>query len=166
MQRTGGVEKPGVIQSAALDGLAKQLLRDLPPRVVIAGGPRCGKSILSEKLVADGRLLHDGEELVDRPEWAGMTKQEKWSAGSLLASRWLDEPGPWVCENVAMPRALRKWLKRNPSGKPCDLVVWLGTNVVARVKGQESMAEGCLTVWLQVRPELFRRGVRIRELNG
>jgi hypothetical protein len=154
MQRTEGIERPGGIQSAALDGLARQLLRDLPPRVVIAGGPRCGKSVLSSKLGIP--RVRGTDELI------GLG----WSEASLAASRWFDEPGPWIAEGVAMPRALRKWLAAHPVGKPCDLVVWLGVAVVARVAGQESMAAGCLKVWQEVRPELFRRGVRIRELNG
>lgn len=154
MQRTEGVEKPGAIQSAALDGLARQLLRDLPSRIVIAGGPRCGKTILSGKLGVE--RVRGTDELI------GLG----WSESSEAASHWFEEPGPWICEGVAMPRALRKWIDRHAAGTPADLVVWLGPPVVARVAGQEAMAKGCLTVWREIRPELFRRGVRIRELNG
>jgi hypothetical protein len=154
MQRTEGVERPNGVRAAALDGLARQLLRDLPSRVVIAGGPRCGKSQLSRALGVP--RVRGTDELI------GLG----WSEASLAASRWFDEPGRWICEGVAMPRALRKWLAAHPTGTPADLIVWLGNPVVARVPGQESMAAGCLTVWKQIRPELFRRGVRIRELNG
>ena len=155
MQRTEGVAAPNRIQAAALDGLAQQLKRDLPSRIVIAGGPRCGKSILSGKLAVT--RVRGTDELI------GLG----WSEASDAASRWFNEPGPWICEGVAMPRALRKWLAAHPgNGKPADLVVWLGVAVVARVPGQEAMAAGCLTVWREIRPELFRRGVRLRELNG
>lgn len=152
MQRTEGVETPNPTRAMALESLARELRGNLPARVVIAGGPRCGKSVLSGKLgitpvFGSDKLIGLG-----------------WSEASLAASRWLDEPGPWVAEGVAMPRALRKWLARNPVGNPADLVVWLGQPVVARVAGQESMAAGCLTVWREIRPELFRRGVRIREV--
>ncbi len=155
MQRTAGTETPSGIQSAALDGLARQLLRELPGRIIIAGGPRCGKSVLSRKLGVTP--VRGTDELI------GLG----WSEASEAASRWFNEPGPWIAEGVAMPRALRKWLAAHPgSTKPADLVVWLGVAVVARVAGQEAMAAGCLTVWREIRPELFRRGVRIRELNG
>ena len=90
-----------------------------------------------------------------------MTKAEKWSAGSALASTWLDEPGPWICENVAMARALRKWLKRNPTGKPADLVVNLTLPVEPRTPGQDGMAVGCETVMREILPELRRRGVTV-----
>jgi hypothetical protein len=132
-------------------------------RVVIAGGPRRGKSTIAEKLVATGVTHHHGEELVDRPEWAGMTREEKWSAGSELAATWLNEPGPFVCENVAMGRAPRKWLKQNPTGKPADVVVHLSEPVDETIPGQETMAAGCETVWKQIRSELVMRGVRVIE---
>ncbi len=117
----------------------------------MVGGPRRGKSHLGRKLSDDGRVYHHGEELV------GLD----WSAGSQRASEWLDEPGPWVCENVAMARALRKWLARNPTGTPADLIVVLRLPVDDRIPEQDAMAKGVETVWLEVEPELRRRGVKI-----
>lgn len=125
------------------------------------GGPRVGKSTVGERIAEDGRRYHHGEELKDRPEWAGLTKVEKWSKGSEIASGWFDEPGPWICENVATARALRKWLAAHPTGTPADLIVVLRMPVDQRVKGQEAMAVGVETVWQQVEPELRRRGVKI-----
>lgn len=119
--------------------------------MVVVGGPRRGKSTLSQKLARDGRTYHHGEELL------GLD----WSAGSEKASRWFDEEGPWICENVATARALRKWLARNPTGTPADLIVVLRLPVDDRVKGQDVMAAGVETVWRQVEPELRRRGVKI-----
>jgi len=60
-----------------------------------------------------------------------------------------------------MPRALRKWLAANPEGAPADFLVWLNAPVSARVRGQEAMAKGCETVFLEVRAALADRGVRI-----
>lgn len=131
-----------------------RLLQSQSPRhkrIVIAGGPRSGKSTLAGKLKPDGYRLHDGEEL----------KGQGWSDGSERASRWLDEPGNWICENVAMARALRKWLIRNPTGLPADLFIQLDTQVAERVTGQITMAAGCRTVWDQIEPELVRRGAKI-----
>lgn len=108
--------------------------------------------MLAGKLLRDGYRLHDGEELV------GLD----WSAGSELLSAWLDEPGPWVIENVAAARGIRKWLLRNPrEGLPGDLFIHLDTQVETRAPGQWSMAKGCQTVWNEIEPELGRRGAKI-----
>jgi hypothetical protein len=127
-------------------------------RIVIAGGPRAGKSTLAANLNSDRRYrIHDGEELVGCD----------WSAGSLQASRWLDEPGPWICENVAMSRAMRKWLARNPTKPfPADLIIHVGLQVVDRLPGQQSMALGCQTAWEEIKPELMRRGAFILEARA
>ncbi len=119
----------------------------------MAGGPRAGKSTLAEGINGEHKI-HNGEELVG----------VDWSAGSLTASLWLSEPGPWICENVAMARALRKWLARNPAGSPADIIVHLNEPVVERSRGQHAMALGCATVWNEIKPELEARGVRILEL--
>ena len=136
----------------ALDGLVRLLLTQSHQRVVIAGGPRSGKSHLAAKLLRNGQRLHDGEELTG----------VEWSAGSELFSRWLDEPGPYICENVAAARGLRKWLLRNPlGGLPADLFIQLDTQVDTRAPGQEAMAKGCRTVWDEIEPGLVRRGAKI-----
>jgi hypothetical protein len=145
------------------DALAASIAQSGARRIVIAGGPRRGKSEVAKKLLGPGVTHHHGEELIDRPEWAGMTKAERWSAGSELAATWLDEPGPFVAENVAMARALRKWLKAHPEGKPADVVVHLRDPVIETVPGQESMAAGSETVWKEIRSELVIRGVRVIE---
>lgn len=142
----------------AANGLARVVrpqLRD-HPRIIIAGGPRAGKSTAARQLVAaHHRRFHHGEELV------GI----EWSAGSEKASRWFDEPGPWLCENVAMARALRKWLTRNPHGVPADLIIHMGGFCIEPLPGQARMAVGCRTVWNEIKPELMRRGAKIIESN-
>jgi hypothetical protein len=88
-----------------------------------------------------------------------------WSASSLAASFWFNEAGPWFCEGVTMPRALRKWLARaSEHTPPADLIVYLHEPVVVRSRGQHVMALGCLTVWNEIKPDLIRRGTRILEL--
>jgi hypothetical protein len=130
-----------------------RLAPQLPARVVIAGGPRRGKSWLAERL-SNGRRLHDGEEI--RKRGVGLGPE-----ASLLASQWLDEPGPWICENVIMPRALRKWLLRNPEGQPADLIIWADKPIERTAPGQDAMALGCATVWRAILPLLRERGVPI-----
>jgi hypothetical protein len=60
-----------------------------------------------------------------------------------------------------MPRALRKWLERVPEGAPADFIVWLNAPVSERVRGQESMAKGCATVFDEIHLALRDRGVRV-----
>lgn len=88
----------------------------------------------------------------------------EWSESSLAASKWFDEPGPWLFEGVVMPRALRKWLAAHPEGCPADLIVWINEPVVARSRGQHVMALGCQTVWNEIRDELLKRGQRLLEI--
>lgn len=117
-------------------------------RIAIAGGPRCGKTTLAETL---GAARHT-DDLIERG----------WSEASALTATWFDEPGPWIIEGVAVPRALRKWLAANPEGRPCDVVHWLGAPRVPLTDGQVSMFKGCAKVWGEIVGELQRRGVEIR----
>ena len=121
-------------------------------RIAIAGGPRTGKTTLAADLdglkLATDALMHDHD----------------WSGASQAASEWLDlRCGDLVLEGVAVPRALRKWLKRNPEGKPVDRVVWLSSPHVELSPGQATMAKGCETVWREILPEHKARGVEIEE---
>jgi hypothetical protein len=114
-------------------------------RTAIAGVPRAGKSTLADKMGGG----HSTDELIDLG----------WSEASLEASYWFDEPGPWVVEGMAVPRALRKWLGRNPTGKPCDRLIWLGDPYEKQVPGQAAMGVGAVTVMREIMPEMRRRGV-------
>jgi hypothetical protein len=139
-------------QRLALVRLATSLHSLPPSRVIIAGGPRSGKSTLAQNISRSGRIRVRGTD-----ELIGLD----WSDSSLVASSWFEYPGPWICEGVVTPRALRKWLAREPTGAPADLIVWANEAVSPRVAGQEAMAKGCATVWREILPELERREVRI-----
>lgn len=86
----------------------------------------------------------------------------EWSAASLEASRWIDEPGPWIIEGVALPRAIRKWLERNPTGMPADVLYWSSMPRIPLTPGQSAMGKGCDTVWDAIRDEVARRGVKLK----
>jgi hypothetical protein len=113
---------------------------------MIAGGPRTGKTTLAATLGAH----RSTDELLAMP----------WSAVSdHVASEWIGKIP--VIEGVATARALRKWLARNPTGKPCDTVYYLATPRVELSKGQLTMAKGVHTVWSEIVGELVARGVVI-----
>lgn len=140
-------------------------------RIVIAGGPRTGKTSLA------GRLGRTEIPLVLEPDHPPVCMPGPsfpdvrhtddlihlgWSEASAAAALWLDAPGPWIVEGVAAVRALRKWLAGHPEGRPCDVVYWLIEPVVPVTPGQAAMARGCATVWNEIRDALQSRGVGIR----
>jgi hypothetical protein len=121
-------------------------------RILITGGPRTGKSTLGREL--DPHYLE-----TDQPYREG----KAWSDVSDHVSYWFDRPGPWVIEGVAVPRALRKWLRRNvdPRFRPCDRVILLSHAHVPLKPGQHRMAIEVGKVWAEVAPELIRRGITV-----
>ena len=123
-----------------------RVTRDL--RIVIAGGPRTGKTTLAKTF---GAIVKHTDDLIDLG----------WIPSGRAAAAWLDLPGPWVIEGVTAPRALRRWLKAHRRGKPCDVVLVLERAKVPRNTGQEAMAKGCAKIMAEIAPALRRRGVRI-----
>lgn len=137
----------------------------MPRRIVIIGGPRVGKTTLSELLKDEFRIPahHTSAELeslfpADRPE--------SWSKQSEHAAKWFDDSGDWICEGVQMARALRKWLRAHPN-EPLDVdILTLKKPFETRLKGQESMAKGVDTVFREIEKDLIRRGARIHKLDS
>jgi hypothetical protein len=84
-----------------------------------------------------------------------------WSESSEAAARWLERPGPWICEGVVMPRALRKFLATHPDRSPADLVIFVNEQVTDRVTGQVSMAKGCETVFQEILLALKATGAHV-----
>src|SRR5271166_2646301 len=125
-------------------------------RILIFGGPRCGKTRLARAMLIDhttsttnGCQLRHTDDLIETHDW---------SAGSAEAAAWIDEtPAPWIIEGVSIARALRKWFASHPgTEKPCDKLILLLEPLEPLSKGQETMLKGCKTVWAEVRPELVR----------
>lgn len=126
-------------------------------RIVILGGPKTGKTTLAREL--DEQCNH-------RP--CGSLRMTDdlihlgWSEASAAAALWLDEPGPWIIEGVAVARALRKWREANPGARPpVDRVIRLTTPHVDLSRGQASMAKGEETVWAEIEPWLLENGVEV-----
>jgi hypothetical protein len=133
-------------------------------RIIILGGPRVGKSTLSEKLQSEFSIptLHTSLELEDL---FPVDQPESWSQQSEHASKWFDDPGDWICEGVQMARGLRKWLKAHP-GKPLDADIFLLRQpMVPQRDGQKAMMKGVESVFREIEAELTKRGARIQKLK-
>lgn len=124
-------------------------------RVCVAGGPRTGKSTLAVRASEryDMKCLH-GDSLVGSMEWSEVSEE---------ISQWFEHlQGKWIIESVAMARAIRKWLQRNPGDKPFPAaVVLLEAPIQVQSKGQEAMMKGCQTVWESIELELIKRQTKI-----
>jgi hypothetical protein len=127
-------------------------------RILIVGGPRTGKTVLSIKL---GKALGMDELAVQHcDELIGVLE---WSEASAEVAKWLEAPGPWVVEGVTAVRALRKYLAAHPHPeKPCDILYTLTAPFVVLSKGQLAMTKGHMTIWSGIEDEVIRRGVEMR----
>jgi hypothetical protein len=123
-------------------------------RILIAGGPRVGKTSLSIAVahVMDVTALHT-DDLIPDHDWTALPRK---------VAEWLDFPGPWVIEGVAVLRALRVWLASHPTGRPCERLFWSDSPKVERTREQTTMAKGCGTIWSEIRAELLARGVDVQ----
>jgi len=117
-------------------------------RVLITGGPKTGKTTLSKSYFG---IVRHTDDIMDLP----------WSVQSEEISHWLDLPGPWTVEGVAVVRALRKWLQRNAHGLPFDKLLYLDTPVLPRTPAQEGMATRTKTIWWEIYPLLLQRKASI-----
>jgi adenylate kinase family enzyme len=127
----------------------------LNTRTIILGSPKAGKTTLAKELLltaAPGTFLWHLDTLI---------ASHAWSEQSEVACAYLDSPVPWIVEGCAAGRALRKWLARHPTGKPCDTILRLTEPRIELSKGQETLRKGERTIWLEIAPELTARGVEI-----
>jgi len=121
-------------------------------RTVVCGVPRAGKTTLGLVLArAAGVTLGSTDNLIGTHDW---------SEASAEAALWLGREGSYVLEGVAMVRALRKFLEKSDA-KPCDRVIWMPAPRVVLSPGQHVMAQGCRTIWNEVRPALLARRVEV-----
>jgi hypothetical protein len=118
-------------------------------RIVIVGGPRCGKTSLAEKL-GKPVLLHTDDLILD-------SLQE---SGEAIAS-WFAQPGPWVIEGVTAIHALLAWLETR-AARPCDLVLIMWVPLARLTAAQRRMTEILKSDWAGVPLELIKRGVVVK----
>ena len=120
-------------------------------RIAIAGYPGSGKTTLGRALAGN-----EGNDLRSTDTLLGA----KWSELSLEVSYWFDIAGDLVVEGMAVPRALRKWLRRDVGGEeaPVDLLIWLeGLDSLDRHR--RAMGAGARTVMEEIEDDLYSRGV-------
>jgi hypothetical protein len=124
-------------------------------RIIILGGPRCGKTRLAAELESEahGLVVRHTDELVGRYRWS--------ECSEIMAADWMAASGSWLIEGVAAARGVRKWLAANPHGFPCERVMHSHVPKVPLTPRQLTMLKGCVTVWSEIRPELLRRGVKL-----
>lgn len=137
-------------------------------RIVITGGPRTGKTTMAREMVGgdDPRdrmehahvMVRHTDDLIEQCKNLGGSA---WSEASRIASTWLDEPGPWIIEGVAMSRALRKWAEAHPGEPPpVDRVIYLAVAHESLDTRQIAMAKGVETVHSKdVEPWLLEHGI-------
>lgn len=123
-------------------------------RIAITGGPRTGKTTLAHRLGGNVRhtddIIHLG-----------------WSGASQAACGWLDDPGPWIIEGVAVSRALRKWRDQHPGcPPPVDRVIFLAEPRETLAYGQRVMASGVRTVHDEIESWLRRHSIRSEYLTA
>lgn len=120
-------------------------------RIVIIGWPGTGKTTLAAELGAEfGVTPRSTDELMNLD----------WSEASRRASFWFDEPGPWIIEGVAAPRALRKWKERNPgSPPPVDRVIRLTKLYRTLSPGATTMGKGVDKVLAEIMPWLQQASI-------
>lgn len=136
-------------------------------RIVITGGPRTGKTTLADSMwnnvaveagAADPTKRGLGIEIVRHTD--DLIGHVDWSAASQAVSEWLNEPGPWIIEGVAVSRALRKWRDQHPGERPpADRVIYLRDAYERTTSKQDAMAKGVLTVHLEIEPWLLEHGI-------
>lgn len=142
-----------VNKTSAIDDLVNVLdlgasVQPSTERVVITGWPKTGKSTLAVDM-GGGRSTD---------ETLGMD----WSEASAEVAIWFDQPGPWVIEGVAVPRALRKWAKAHPGEPPpFDRLIHLMTPHKELAPGQVTMGKGIDTVLAELMSWLKGSGVKI-----
>jgi hypothetical protein len=121
---------------------------DAYSRIVIVGGPRCGKTALAAML--NKPVFHTDDLIL------GSLQQ----SGDAIAS-WFNKPGPWVIEGVTSIIALRTWLESYPT-RPCDCVLIMWVPLARLSSDQRRMTETLKMVWTGVPLELVKRGVVVK----
>lgn len=117
-------------------------------KILIIGGPRCGKTTYSKKLSKEfGIPVQHFDDFISDLSWSDLSEK---------ISEWLNEPGPWIKEGVQGVRGLRKWLRKNKNTIGFEIHV-LNNPKVNHSPGQARMHKNHGTILKDVIGELNRR---------
>src|SRR5690606_11830128 len=125
-------------------------------KIAIAGFPRAGKTTRAKTVALGVGELRSTDSLKEVGDW---------SKESEIAAAMFDEDASFVMEGMVVHRALRKWLRANPEGRPVDEVLWMGSPKVETTKGQAAMGKGAETVMREILPELRKRVVVVEGIE-
>lgn len=137
-------------------------------RVMIVGGPRCGKSWFARELRGKGYPTFCGDPIDKVKDVepgvtyldAGMGMES--ASSRYIVDNWLPMPGPWVLEGHIMARVLRKWLDGDQGivdpqmiearGWPCDRIVVFEQQraELDLLPGQRALHKGTMKVWREI----------------
>lgn len=122
-------------------------------KILIIGGPRCGKTTYAKKLKEDtGLPLKHFDDLIGKHSWEDM---------SGVIAKMLDEPGPWIMEGVGGVRGLRQWLRDHHHAPGFEIHV-LDKPKIAHTKGQANMHKTHLRMLDDIKRQL---GVRKKTMK-
>jgi SPP1 gp7 family putative phage head morphogenesis protein len=134
-----------------IKGNRSDALIDKNMRIVIAGGPRTGKTTAAIKLAEKLSIpLRHTDDLISRMPWR---------EASAEVAKWFDNPGPWIIEGVTVVRAIRKWLANNKGLNFPAYVIRFVNSKVSQTTGQKVMHKGEETVWKTVEGHLSGMGL-------
>lgn len=126
-------------------------------RICITGGPKTGKTTLSLNMER-----HSAQPTGPIRHTDDLIGTHDWSEASQQVSEWLDAPGPWIIEGVAVSRALRKWRDQHPGEPPpVDRVIYLSEPHEALTRAQAAMAKGVRKVHDEIEGWLLAAGIDI-----
>lgn len=120
-------------------------------RIVIAGGPRTGKSTLFRSLALDFAVAIGTDDFMDRP----------WDAVPDAIVDVLEKHDEFLLEGVNAARVLRRWIRDRQTFPGIDVCYYLTSPMVPQTKAQASMTKAIATVWKDVLPRLVADGTTI-----
>ena len=120
-------------------------------QVVILGGPRSGKTTLSEELGIEN--VYHTDDLISK---------YGWTEASDIVAGWMNVPGPWIVEGTIAVRGLRKFLALHEGIKPCDKVIFRSESYVKLTSQQQNMADGIETIFSEIVQNLIDLDVEVR----
>ena len=109
-------------------------------RIIITGGPRTGKTTMSNDIWCyDYTMLHT-DDFIDL----------SWTEQSEKVSHWFWEHGGdlnWIAEGVTCVRALRKFFENDFTFPPCDLLIYLTVAHEELLPGQLRLKKATDTIF-------------------